>query len=172
MKAESRKQKAEAKAERSEVRGRRSEIRTAIWLSLLLLANEGAHAQTSYSVDWWKIAGGGGASTGGVYSASGTIGQPDAGQASGGNFTVVSGFWGIVAVVQTTNAPFLSIARTATNTIVVWWLSPSTGWSPQQNSSLDTTNWTTPPETVSDNGTNKFILIAPPTGNRFYRLTR
>jgi hypothetical protein len=35
---------------------------------------------------------------------------------------------------------------------------------------LGTTNWAAPPETVNDNGTNKFILIAPPTGNRFYRL--
>jgi len=33
------------------------------------------------SIDWYKIAGGGGTSTGGVYSASGTIGQPDAGGA-------------------------------------------------------------------------------------------
>src|ERR1035437_2294046 len=32
----------------------------------------------SYSIDWYKIAGGGGSSTGGVYAVSGTIGQPDA----------------------------------------------------------------------------------------------
>jgi hypothetical protein len=37
-------------------------------------------------------------------------------------------------------------------------------------SGLDTTNWVTPPESVNDNGTNKFILVAPPAGNRFYRL--
>ena len=36
------------------------------------------HAQ-SYSIDWFTIDGGGGTSTGGVYSLSGTIGQPDAG---------------------------------------------------------------------------------------------
>ena len=32
----------------------------------------------SYSIDWWKVAGGGGTSTGGAYQISGTIGQPDA----------------------------------------------------------------------------------------------
>jgi len=32
-----------------------------------------------YSVDWHKVAGGGGASTGAVYQVSGTIGQSDAG---------------------------------------------------------------------------------------------
>jgi hypothetical protein len=53
-------------------------------MSLMCLA---AYAQ-SYSVDWYKIAGGGGTSTGGVYSVSGTIGQPDASSAmSGGNYT-------------------------------------------------------------------------------------
>jgi len=32
-----------------------------------------------YSIDWHKVSGGGGTSTGGVYSVSGTIGQHDAG---------------------------------------------------------------------------------------------
>ena len=32
-----------------------------------------------YSIDWYKIAGGGGTSTGGTYAVSGTIGQHDAG---------------------------------------------------------------------------------------------
>jgi hypothetical protein len=36
------------------------------------------HAQ-SYFIDWYTIDGGGGTSTGGVYSVSGTIGRPDAG---------------------------------------------------------------------------------------------
>jgi hypothetical protein len=62
-------------------------------------------------------------------------------------------------------APLLSVIRTTTNTILVSWPSASTGWSPQQNSSLDSTNWVTPPETVSDNGTNRFILIAPSAGS-------
>ena len=33
----------------------------------------------NYSIDWYKIAGGGGTSIGGNYSTSGTIGQQDAG---------------------------------------------------------------------------------------------
>jgi hypothetical protein len=38
-----------------------------------------------YTIDWHKIAGGGGTSTGSVYSVSGTIGQSDAsGAMSGG----------------------------------------------------------------------------------------
>ena len=75
----------------------------------------------SYSIDWFTIDGGGGTSTGGVYSVSGTIGQPDAGPTmSGGNFTVDGGFWGLIAAVQTPGAPLLSIARTTTNTVAIW----------------------------------------------------
>ena len=63
-------------------------------LALLLAVNASAQ---SYSLDWSTIDGGGGTSTGGIYSVSGTIGQPDAGAMSGGNFTLQGGFWGIVA---------------------------------------------------------------------------
>ena len=38
----------------------------------------------SYSIDWYKVAGGGGTSTGAMYQVSGTIGQSDAGGASSG----------------------------------------------------------------------------------------
>jgi hypothetical protein len=44
----------------------------------LLLVAAAARAQ-SYSMDWSTIDGGGDTSTGGVYSVSGTVGQPDAG---------------------------------------------------------------------------------------------
>jgi len=37
--------------------------------------------------------GGGQTSTGQGYQLSGTIGQPDAGRATGGSFTLNSGFW-------------------------------------------------------------------------------
>ena len=50
----------------------------------------------SFSIDWHTIDGGGGTSTGGVYSVSGTIGQPDAGVANGGNYSLAGGFWGAI----------------------------------------------------------------------------
>lgn len=124
----------------------------------------------SYSIDWYKIAGGGGTSNGGVYSVSGTTGQQDAGEPlTGGNFSLTGGFWALYAV-QTPGAPVLSIKLTATNTAMVYWTSPSTGYNLQVNTNLATTNWVTLLETVTDDGTNKFIIVNPPTGNRFYRL--
>lgn len=125
----------------------------------------------NYSIDWHSIDGGGGTSTGGVYSVSGTIGQPDAGALmSGGNYTLQGGFWAIQAV-QTPGAPLLSIARTTTNTVAVFWPSPSTGWTLQQNTnSISSVNWSNAPGTILDNGTTKTLIVNPPTGNRFFRL--
>src|SRR5689334_23427049 len=108
-------------------------------LSLLLFAATSASAQ-SYSIDWYTIDGGGGTSTGGVYSVSGTIGQADAGPMSGGNFTLEGGFWSIVAAVQTPGAPTLRVVRTSTNTVIVAWPASSTGFSLQQNTAVGTTN--------------------------------
>jgi hypothetical protein len=59
---------------------------------------------------------------------------------------------------------------TTTNTAQVSWPSPSTGYSLLVNANLATTNWVTPSETVTDNGTIKFIIVSPPNGSRFYRL--
>lgn len=130
----------------------------------------GASGQT-YSIDWHTIDGGGGTSTGGVYSVTGTIGQPDAGTMSGGNYTLQGGFWGVVAAVQTPGAPFLNVFRTSTNTVAVSWPSPSTGWTLQQNTnSVSSVNWSNVTSGILDDGTTKTLIANPPTGNRFYRL--
>ena len=136
-----------------------------------LLLPAAASAQ-NYSIDWYKISGGGGMnSTGGVYSVSGTIGQHDAGgPMTGGNYSVTGGFWALYAV-QTPGAPLLSIVRTTTNTVAVFWPSPSTGWTLQQNTNgIATVNWSNAPGTIQDDGTTKTLIVNPPTGNRFYRL--
>jgi hypothetical protein len=124
----------------------------------------------SFSVDWFTIDGGGGTSMGGVYSVSGTVGQPDAGGAmTGESYSVTGGFWSLFAV-QTSGAPLLKIFGTATNIVVVSWSSSSLGWNLQQITNFSTTNWFAPSESVNDDTTNKFIIVNPPVGNRFYRL--
>src|SRR5216684_6593785 len=95
-----------------------------LFILVTLAFVSGAQAQ-NYSVDWFTIDGGGGTSTGGSYSVSGIIGQPDAGHLSGGNFTLDGGFWGIIAAIQTNGTPPLTITRTAPNTVRVSWPSPS-----------------------------------------------
>ena len=88
---------------------------------------------------------------------------------SGGTYSLSGGFWALFAV-PTPGAPLLKIFLTPTNTAVVSWPAPSTGFGLQQNTDLRTTNWLPPAETVSTNGETKFIIVRPPTGQRFYRL--
>ena len=143
---------------------------TSKFLALLLVAlAHTAHAQ--YSIDWYKISGGGGTSTNGQYSLSGTIGQQDAsGAASSGNYSITGGFWSLYAV-QTTGAPLLTITPSG-NRAIISWPSPSTGFLLQTNGNISTTNWVNYTGSIVTNvpGTNNSVTINPPTGKLFFRL--
>ncbi len=70
----------------------------------------------SYSIDWYKGAGGGGTATNGSYQVSGTIGQPDAGgPMAGGSYSLTGGFWALISAVNTPGTPTLAIAFVAPN---------------------------------------------------------
>src|SRR5208337_3753994 len=142
----------------------------AIATLLLALTALTAHAQ-SYSIDWYRISGGGGTSTGGVYAVSGTIGQHDAGNAmSGGNYTVTGGFWSLLAVVQTPGAPLLTILHSGNSVIVSWPVTPG-GYTVQQNNNLaNPAGWSAYGGTVSTNNGVTSITVTPPVGNLVFRL--
>jgi len=46
-----------------------------------------------YDLSWWTVDGGGGSSSEGDYTLDGTAGQPDAGELTGGEYTLGGGFW-------------------------------------------------------------------------------
>jgi hypothetical protein len=128
-----------------------------------------AQAQT-YSIDWYKIAGGGGTSTGGVYAVSGTIGQLDASAAmTGGSYSLTGGFWSLIAVVQTAGLPNLTITHSGNNVIVSW---PNTGsYTLQQNNNLAASaGWATSGYTITTSNGMDSITITPSAGNLFFRL--
>jgi hypothetical protein len=134
-----------------------------------------SQAQT-YSIDWYKVSGGGGTSSGtngaSVYSVSGTIGQQDASTAmTGGNYSLTGGFWSLIALVQNAGAPMLTIAQSG-NSAIISWPAPSTGFFLQTNSNLATTNWSIFNGTIVLNGagTSNSVTITPPVGNMFFRL--
>lgn len=129
-----------------------------------------SHAQ-QYGVDWYKVAGGGGTSSNGQYVVSGTVGQPDAGSMSGGNYSVTGGFWAVTAV-QTPGAPVLTVRRTGSGGVIISWPSGSTGFILQQNANTGTTNWSNFIGSTNDDGTNKSITIGSPSGNEFFRLAK
>jgi len=135
---------------------------------VLLLAALELRAQ-SYSVDWHKITGGGGASSNGNYSVTGTIGQPDAGGAmTGGNYSATGGFWSLISVVQTAGAPTLFMSHSG-NTVTVFWQNVA-GWNLQQNGNLAITNgWSASTGITTNSGTN-YLNLTSPTGNLFFRL--
>ena len=126
-------------------------------------------ASGQYSIDWFKVSGGGGTSTGGPYAVNGTIGQHDAGgPLTGGNYSLTGGFWALISVVQTPGAPTLFISHSG-NTVTVFWQNVS-GWSLLQNNNLSTpATWTTNLSWVTLNSTN-YLNLTSPTGNLFFRL--
>jgi hypothetical protein len=136
-------------------------------LMLLISLTTLARAQ-SYSIDWFTIDGGGGTSTGSVYSVSGTIGQPDAGgPMTNGQYSVIGGFWVLPQAVQVTGAPTLAIAPAAPGFATISWTPATPGFVLQETVNLDA-GWTnsasgaTNPVTVPASGPLKFYRLRKP----------
>ena len=94
--------------------------RLAVWMMLLvILIAPAAGGESAYLLDWSTIDGGGGQSSGGPYTLTGTIGQPDAAYSAGGQYELLGGFWpgGPLCIVD-----FYSFARFAEQ-----WLETGTG---------------------------------------------
>ncbi|MFC2046469.1 hypothetical protein ACFLTC_02995 [Chloroflexota bacterium] len=63
-------------------------------LAMALAATIALAATGELSIPWWSVDGGGATfSEGGDYRLGGSIGQPDAGVLSEGDYTLVGGFW-------------------------------------------------------------------------------
>ena len=65
----------------------------AVLLSLTLLGGAQSPQQT-YEISWWTVDGGGVTlTTGDAYRLGGTVGQPDAGVMTGGDYSLGGGLW-------------------------------------------------------------------------------
>ena len=132
---------------------------------LLLLSTFGVRAD-SFTLDWFTLDGGGGISTGGVYSIAGTIGQPDAGPVmTGGGFSVTGGFWALPVVVQTPGAPLLTVIHFGQGQARIAWTPATPGFVLQESLSLSPANWVNSPSGASNPVTVPASLPA-----KFYRL--
>lgn len=115
-----------------------------------------------------QVAGGGGASSGGSFRLTGTIAQADAGgPLTNALFSLQGGFWALPLLIQTGDAPTLSVTNGAPGFAVIGWTPATPGFVLQSTDSLAPTHWvevvgaTTPPVTV------------PATlPRRYYRLVR
>jgi len=147
---------------------RRPEIwRHLVALLLLVAVARTAQAQ-SYSINWSKIAGGGGTSTGGTFAVSGTLGQPDAsGPLTNAQYSLRGGFWILPQATQTVGAPTLSIVPAAPGQAILSWSPATPGFILQETLNLTSPNWTDTPSGAANPVT---VPAAPPM--KFYRLVK
>ncbi len=129
-----------------------------------LLAGSTGFAQP-FTIDAFTIAGGGGTSSGGQFALSGTVGQTDPGQLSGGNFTL-----GMVTVVESSGSPRLTVRIDSSGIVAISWPAPSTGFLLEENAALGTPDWLSVTNTINTTGGQNEILVSPAIGTRFYRL--
>jgi len=116
----------------------------------------------NYHIDWFTIDGGGGTSSGGQYTLSGTIGQPDAGELTAGNYVLEGGFWGELFLQVV--APRLYIERSGPNVIISW--SPNTpGFYLQESPIIAPASWAN-----SASGSSNPATVPAGSPNRFYQL--
>ena len=132
----------------------------------IVLTTIGAHAQ--YSVDWFTLDGGGGTSTSGVYSVSGTLGQPDAGgPLTGGAFAVTGGFWALPIGVPTPGRPTLHIVPAALGFARISWSPATPGFVLQMSDKLTAPSWSDAPSGAANPATVPATLPS-----KFYRLRK
>jgi len=135
-------------------------------LTLVVLLILAGPARAQYAIDWFTIDGGGGTSSGGNFTLTGTIGQPDAGTMTGGSYTLEGGFWPGIIVPSSGETPTLFIQQSGANVIISW--SPSTsGFSLEQSSTLLPLSWG-----VSPGGGANPATIPLGSGPTFYRLKK
>src|SRR5438046_2556508 len=116
----------------------------------------------NYRIDWFAIDGGGGTSSGGQYTLSGTIGQPDAGELKGGNYVLEGGFWG--EILMQLVAPKLYIERSVDHVIISW--SPNTpGFYLQESPTLAPPSWFN-----SSSGSSNPATLPATSPGRFFQL--
>ncbi len=139
-------------------------MKTRLSILCLLLVPSTVQTVAQQSIDWSRIAGGGGSSAGGQYAVSGTIGQPDAGTLAGGRYAIAGGFWPGLIAESASGAPTLYIQASGVAVQIGW--SPATaGFTLEMAENLTEPSWVPAP--------NGNPVSVPASGqSRFFRLRR
>jgi hypothetical protein len=140
-------------------------MKMTLCLGMLFAVSLSINAQ-QYHIDWFTIDGGGGTSTGGGYTLSGTIGQPDAGTLTGGSYVLEGGFWGGAFAVQQVGSPTLFVERIGASVRITW--DPNTPGFVLQ----ETTNLSNPASWGNTVGGFNGLTIPASGATKFYRLRR
>lgn len=138
------------------------------WVILFVAVMSSRVNAQNYSMDWFTVDGGGGISSADVYTLSGTIGQPDAGAAlSGGDYSVVGGFWSLIAASNTQTGPVLTVTLAPEGRVRLAWMPNSPGYVLQETVQLTAPDW----KNVADGTTNPRLIPAGFSA-RYYRLRK
>src|SRR5262245_51628566 len=112
-----------------------------------------------FSIAWFKIAGGGGASAGGQYALHGTIAQHEAGATmTQAQYSLMGGFWALPQAIQVTGAPSLAITAVAPGFATLSWTPGTPGFVLQESANLNE-GWT---NSVSGAANPITVPISPP----------
>ena len=135
-------------------------------IALMLSALAPRTRAQNYSLDWYKIAGGGGTSAEETYSVSGSIGQADAGTLSGGTFKLEGGFWPGIIVPSDSGAPTLFIQQASGN-VTISWLPATPGFVLEETPNLVSPSWSpaaagNPTPSISPTGVAKYYRLRKP----------
>ena len=133
-----------------------------------IIASAVAQSGGGYALSWFTIDGGSGTSTGGVYSVSGTIGQPDAGgPLTNGQYSVTGGFWALPIGVPMLGAPTLQIVPAALGFATISWSPATPGFVLQMSDNLTAPSWSDAPSGAANPATVPATLPS-----KFYRLRK
>lgn len=138
--------------------------------ALTTLAATSVHSQT-FTIDWFTVDGGGGASAGGGLALAGTMGQPDAGAMNGGGFSLTGGFWSLHETGQSPPPLRLAIRRLGTSAVLSWPVSV-TGFTLEYTTQLGSGIWTTESVPLVDTLTEHTVSVPALSERRFHRLRK
>ncbi|MBL9168907.1 MAG: hypothetical protein JNN07_14300 [Verrucomicrobiales bacterium] len=140
----------------------------ALWSVMLVVVLSLRVNAQNHSIDWFTVDGGGGTSSADVYSLSGTIGQPDPGTTlAGGDYSLVGGFWALLATSQDQTGPVLSVALAPEGRVRLSWVPNAPGYVLQETLQLSRPDW----KNVADGSTNPRLIPAGSSA-RYYRLQK
>jgi len=128
-----------------------------------------------YAVDWAVLSNGSGTSSADGYVLEGTIGQAITGSQTGGAYTLTAGFWSLVTLVPTSDAPVLRVAWNVNGSgPKIMWAKTTEGWVLHQTDALagSETEWVPVDGPYLDTGTALEVIIAAPLGQSFFRLQK
>lgn len=139
-------------------------------LAVLLVSFVGSASGQAqgFTISRYTVGAGGGISTGGIFSVTGTVGQPAVGAPMvGPGFQVTGGIWALPVAVQTTNAPTLVILAARPGESQISWQPADPAWRLQESPALS------PPAWVDSPSGNLNPIVVPSTSPaKYYRLTR